>query len=688
MRHEKAEDSVRLGAIVDALPDLMLLVDEEGVYRDVFAHGKEHLLFAPSEKFLGKTAYDLFDAERAGLFMHEVMRSMRKGIDITLEYPLEIGDEELVFEARIVPVRPEAPGAKKHALVIIREITRMYEEAQRARLVEKVFEDATEGMLIENRERYVVKANPAMLDILEMDETQLLGRHADFFRPMLPAETVREIYESMETLGFWHGEAELRLLSGKKKLAWVSINVILDTEDAVSNYLVMVTDISEVRKSREQLEFMANYDLLTGLPNRVLLFEHLEHAIASIKRTESLGALLFIDLDNFKAVNDRFGHRVGDQLLVEVARRLKDAVRSSDTVGRLGGDEFLLIVENVHHVDEVLIIIQKIRAQFGMPLVLEGIELEITLSIGIALIPDDGEDVEMLVSAADQAMYVVKERGRDGFEFYSRHYSVLSHEYFRIQRGIRRAIREEAFTMVYQPQFSLADGRICGAEALLRCTLDALKEVPVEKLIAIAEESEAIHEIGRFVFRSVCAQVAQWRERSVMPVRIAMNLSRRELVSDTLVESVRENLSSCCVTATELEFEITESTLMQGGGRARKNIEALRKMGCRFSIDDFGTGYSSLSNLKLFNLDKLKIDKMFIDTLVSDTDDQVIVSATISMAKKLGLTVLAEGVEQNAQLALLRQYGCDEIQGFYFSEPLTAEKMTELLITMNGRGNP
>ncbi|MEJ2468517.1 MAG: diguanylate cyclase, partial [Campylobacterales bacterium] len=638
MWQARAENSVGLGSIVNAIPDLMFLVDEKGVYRDVFAHGKEHLLFAPPDALLGKTAYDIFDAEHAELFMESMVRAIRQGVDVTLEYPLEIGEQTLFFEARIVPLPPEAPDTLKYALVIIREVTKTHEEAQKARLVEKVFQDATEGMIIENAERYVVKVNPAMLQILEMEETQIMGRHSDYFRPLFQAETVRDIYDSMELFGFWHGEAELKLPSGKAKLAWVSINAVLDEEDAVSNYLIMVTDISEVRKSREQLEFMANHDILTGLPNRVLLFDHLEHAIATIKRTQSMGALLFMDIDNFKEVNDNFGHRIGDLLLIEVAQRLKDAVRSSDTVGRLGGDEFLLIAENVHHIDEVLIIIQKIRALFGMPLVLEGVELEVTLSIGIALIPEDGEDVEVLVSAADQAMYVVKERGRNGFEFYSRHYSLLSHEYFRIQRGIKQAIREEAFVMVYQPQFSITDGRVCGAEALLRCTLDGLRDIPVEKLIAIAEESEAIHEIGRFVFRAVCAQITEWRSLSVMPVRIAMNLSRRELASKTLVESVREHLSRCCVTPPELEFEITESTLMQGRGSARENIEALRKMGCRFSIDDFGTGYSSLSNLKLFNLDKLKIDKMFIDSLISDADDQVIVSATISMAKKLGLT--------------------------------------------------
>ena len=569
-------------------------------------------------------------------------------------------------------------------LVIVREMTKRFEQQQKALLVEKVFEDATEGIVIENADRFVIKVNPAMQEILETDEAEILGKHSEFFSTMLTPETVREIYHGMETSGFWHGECELRLLSRKKKLVWLSISSVLDDKGERSNFLVMVTDISEVQQSRDQLEFMANHDTLTGLPNRVLLFDRLEHTIAAVKRFKGLGALLFMDIDHFKDVNDNYGHHAGDQLLIDVAQRLKDAVRASDTVGRLGGDEFLLIAERLEHSDEVLVIIQKIRELFTLPCKTERAEIEVRLSIGVALIPEDGEDAETLVNAADRAMYAVKERGRDGFEFYSKHLSVLSHEYFRIQRAIRQALREEAFTVVYQPQFSIIDGRLSGMEALLRCTHDELKDVSVEKLITIAEENGSIYEIGHFVFRTVCAQIAVWQSLSLLPIRIAVNLSRRELGNPALVESVRKSLEAHRVSPLELELEITESTLMQSSAEARKNITALRELGCRFSIDDFGTGYSSLSNLKEFNLDKLKIDKMFIDALETDTDDQVIVSATISMAKKLGLTVLAEGVETAEQVRLLKTFGCDEVQGFFYSRPISAEKMTELLKAVNG----
>lgn len=679
----KIENAETLDAVVAAIPDVMFLMDGQGRYREVYAKGKEHLLFAPPEAIIGKSAYDVFDAERAAFFTAAVMKVLTTGDDVTIEYSLELQGNMLYFEARIVPVLRPHPE-ERFVLVIIREVTTRHEQEQKALLVEKVFEDATEGMMIESSDRYVIKVNPALQKILELAEAELLGKHSHFFNRMLPPETVEEIYRGMDTVGFWHGECEVRLLSQKKKLVWLSISAVTDDNGAISNYLVMATDISEVRKSREQLEFMANHDILTGLPNRVLLFDRLEHAVAALKRSGRLGALLFIDIDHFKDVNDNYGHHVGDQLLADGALRLKEAVRASDTIGRLGGDEFLLIIEEVRHIDEVLAVIQKIRELFMYPFTIEAIEIEVRLSIGVALIPEDGEDAESLVNAADRAMYTVKKGGRDGFEFYSKHLSVLSHEYFRLQCGLRQALREAAFEVLYQPQFAIDDGRLSGAEALLRCTYDGIREVPVEKLITIAEESGMIYEIGRFVFRSVCARIADWYALSLPPVRIAVNLSRRELGSPTLVDSVYESLQQYRVRPCDLEFEITESTLMQSSSDARRNIATLRELGCRFSIDDFGTGYSSLSNLKEFNLDKLKIDRMFIDTLETDNDDQVIVSATISMAKKLGLTVLAEGVENVEQLALLKRFGCDEAQGFFYSRPLSAETMTERLRSKSG----
>ncbi len=669
--------------VLDALPDIMFLVDEKGVYRDVFAAGKEQMLYVPREAIVGRRATDIFDAETGRTFLEATGEVIRSGQAKQIEYPMQVGGKKEFYEARIVPTECRCDGLRC-VLVIVREVTKRHADDSMARLIEKVFEEATEGIIIEDEDRTVIRVNPAMLRIIGMTEEELIGMRSESLSQRIPEEQANAIREGMESRGYWHGEITFTRGDGQERLGWLSMDAVADGGNRVSHFLIMLTDISEVRRSREQLEYMATHDRLTGLPNRVLLFDRLEHIIAKMERSGGMGALLFLDIDHFKDVNDNFGHQVGDKLLKEVGQRLSDAVRASDTVGRLGGDEFLIILEDLESIDEILVVIQKIRDLFALPVAIDGYEVDARFSIGIALVPDDGGDAEHLINAADRAMYVVKERGRDGFEFYSRDYSKLSHEYFRIQRAIRQAIRDEAFYMVYQPQFSLADGRLTGAEALLRCSIPEMEDVPVAKIISVAEESGAIHEIGKIVLRNVCEQIAQWRMLSLTPIRIAVNLSRRELGSETLVETILTQITRCGIEAGELEFEITESTLMQSGASAHENIGALREMGCRFSIDDFGTGYSSLSNLKEFDLDKLKIDRSFVEKLTTDRNDQIIVSATVSMAKKLGLTVLAEGVETAEQAELLRTFECEEVQGFFYSRPVKSEAMTELLKAING----
>ena len=672
----------RIDAILHVIPDLVLLLSAEGRYLDIYDKGRKEVLFQPKEMMIGKTPYEIFDHEQAKAFDDLLKKTFRTGQVESIRYELNVPKGLRRFEARIIPL-PEQNGSEEAAVVIIRDMTDLERSEQNARLLETVFAEATEGVMIEDGDRNVVFVNPTMEKLLGLSSEMCIGKHSTYFSAMLPDELIQPIYGAMETEGYWHGEVELKRFDGTSLLAWLSLDALKDATGNLANVVVMLTDISELAKSREQLEFLATHDALTRLPNRVLLFDRLEHSIATMNRKGGMGALLFLDIDKFKDINDNFGHHIGDQLLIEVANRLKDTVRSSDSIGRFGGDEFLMILEEVEHIDEVLVIIQKIRERLAIPFAFSELELEITMSIGIALIPDDGDDAEMLVNAADRAMYIVKERGRDGFEFYSKDYSVVSHEYFRIQRATRQAIREGLFRIVYQPQFALSDGRLTGAEALLRCDIEDIRDVSVAKLIAIAEESGTIHEIGKIVFDTVCRQIALWQKISLTPVNIAVNLSRRELEREGLPEMVRSSLGSCCVTPMALEFEITESTLMKSSSEARRNIETLRQMGCRFSIDDFGTGYSSLSNLKEFDLDKLKIDKSFIDALVSDEGDQVIVSATISMAKKLGLTVLAEGVETKEQVEVLQEFGCDEVQGFFYSRPVSAEAMTELLQALN-----
>jgi len=502
----------QLKAMVCAIPDIMFLVDTEGNYLDVFAEGKEHMLFIPENEIIGNNVAAVFEEDISTKFKDFVTRATKNGKLQRLEYVLTISGKKEYFEARAIPA-----GFKNKdldtAIVIVRNITRQKEQENTSRLADIVFEEATEGIMIEDADHRIARVNPSMTRILGMTDEELVGKHYSFFSSMLSRNTFDEIVEMVNgESGHWHGEIELKQKHMDSVLGWLTVDAVRNDKGQTINYVIMLTDISEIKHNRTQMEYLATHDYLTKLPNRSLLFDRLEHSIARMKRSRTRGALMFIDVDHFKEVNDTYGHRSGDILLQQIAERLNHLVRESDTVGRLGGDEFLLIIEKMEHIDELLVIIDKIQKLFMTPFTLLDTEVDITVSIGIALFPDNGEDSQTLIHAADQAMYSVKRRGRNGFEFYSEDFSILSHEYFRIQTALKRAFREDHFSILYQPQFSLSDGCLTGIEALLRCRDRDVENIPVSRLITIAEESGIISEISRYVLQKSCEQVAKWQE--------------------------------------------------------------------------------------------------------------------------------------------------------------------------------
>ncbi len=523
--------------------------------------------------------------------------------------------------------------------------------------------------------------------LLYRPKEEIIGKNVtDFFDQATSEKLLSLVQKAIKTQTLQCLEYEL-YLSSEKEFFEARVMPTYFKESDNDTAMVVVRDItkklqrkSEIEISKAEMKHLATHDSLTNLPNRALIFEHLNHAITIAKRTKNNGALLFIDIDCFKDINDNYSHQTGDLLLQDFALRLSQIRRNSDIVGRLSGDEFLLILENISKMDDILHIIEKIKAQLSIPFSINDINIELTVSIGVACFPENGDTADKLIHASDQAMYNVKKNGKDGFKFYTKEFSIISHEYFLIQNALRKAIKEDDFTIVYQPQFSLHDISLTGVEALLRCNNSDVKDIPISRLISIAEESNIIHNISRFVMQRCCKQIGEWQELSLSPLKIAVNLSRKELGEENLVQLITENLFACKIEPGILEFEITESTLLQNSHSAKKNINALRKLGCSFSIDDYGTGFSSLSNLREFDLDKIKIDKSFIADLENNENDKIIVSATINMVKQLGLTVLAEGVETKGQEKLLKEFGCDEVQGYYYSYPLEAEKITKILL--------
>jgi diguanylate cyclase (GGDEF)-like protein len=438
----------------------------------------------------------------------------------------------------------------------------------------------------------------------------------------------------------------------------------------------------ERKQSEDRIHFLANHDALTGLPNRALLKDRLSQAIFNAERYDRWVTLAFIDLDNFKIVNDSLGHSVGDELLKTVASRMVDSVRATDTVVRLGGDEFVvLLLDQPKSADIISAIIQKLGAAIAEPVPLGGRALRVTSSIGIANYPGDGMDAETLMANADAAMYRVKELGRDHFQFYTPELNAKVHENFLFQEELRSAVARSEFVLLYQPQIDLRTGRVFAVEALIRWKHPTLSMVPPTQFIPIAEETGLIVPIGDWALHEACRQNKAWQDAGLPHMNVCVNVSARQFAEKHLVARVIDALQESRLEAKYLELELTESLIMQDVEQAVAIMKELQDLGVQLSIDDFGTGYSSLSALKNFPVARLKIDKSFIRNLPTDENDKAVVSAVISLGQKLSLRVIAEGVETDDQVAFLRENSCDEMQGYHFCKPISALAIAELLKT-------
>lgn len=438
-----------------------------------------------------------------------------------------------------------------------------------------------------------------------------------------------------------------------------------------------MTDV--VERARLELSHSANYDFLTDLPNRMLLKDRLAHAIVMAQRHGKQLAVLFLDLDRFKHINDSLGHSVGDKLLQSIAKRLAACVRHSDTVSRQGGDEFVVLLSEIEHAVDATVSAEKILAALGAPHDIDEHDLQVNVSIGISIYPDDGEDAEILMQNADTAMYQAKEMGRDSYQFFKRAMNVRAVERQSVEGSLRRALRRQEFALHYQPKINLETGAIICAEALIRWRHPDWGLVPPAQFVPIAEECGLIVPIGRWVLREACAQARAWMDSGLPPILMAVNISARECRSKDFLDNVRAILNATRLEPRYLELELTESVLMQNDASTASMLHALKAMGVQLAIDDFGTGYSSLSYLKRFPIDTLKIDQSFVRDITTDADDATIVAAVIAMGQSLKQRVIAEGVETQDQLAFLRARQCDEGQGFYFSQPVRAEEFATLL---------
>jgi len=470
---------------------------------------------------------------------------------------------------------------------------------------------------------------------------------------------------------------------GSKRCIEASVLLKRDAQGAPIGFKGIIRDITERKRIEEKLNYLATHDALTGLPNRTMFGQLLSHSIQSAHRHKKQLAVLFIDLDRFKTINDSLGHDAGDTLLQEMAARFKNTLRTVDIVSRMGGDEFVILMEDVHDLSQVESLAHKILATVIKPMMLMGEECRVTASIGISLYPKDGQDEQTLIKNADIAMYFAKEEGKNNYQFYSKSIQTIANERMSIETNLRRALERNELFLNYQAKLDFKTGLITGVEALLRWINPRLGQITPTQFIPIAEETGLIIPIGRWVLKTACRQNAQWLRDGLPPVCVSINLSLKQLMDDHLVEDIRTALNESGLPPHLCELEITESMIMNNPSRFIEVLNRIKEIGVRLAIDDFGTGYSSLAQLKYFPVNTLKVDRSFIRNIPYDHENKAITEAIISMGKTLHLTVVAEGVETKEQAAFLQEQICDEMQGFYFSKPLAPHQFAALLQKQN-----
>ena len=466
---------------------------------------------------------------------------------------------------------------------------------------------------------------------------------------------------------------------GTKRYIESSISLQKDSSDKPIGFRGIVRDVTERKRAEERIQYLATHDALTGLPNRLMFGQLINHAIQAARRYQRQLAVFFIDLDRFKAINDSLGHEAGDQLLQEIAKRFKKSLRAVDVVGRLGGDEFIMLIEEMDELSQIENVAHKILSTAIQPIVLLGEECRVTASIGISIYPRDGEDEQALMKNADMAMYVAKEEGKNNYQFYSKDIQSKSNKRFSIETNLRRALERNELSLEYQAKVDFKTGAITGVEALLRWDNPYLGSVTPMQFIPVAEETGLIVPIGRWVMKTACAQNVAWQRQGLPPVCMAVNLSLRQLMDDNLLKDIKAALVDSGMAPNLLELEITESMVMQNPVRLIEVLTNIKKMGVRLAIDNFGTGYASLTQLRNFPIDTIKLDKSFIRNLPQDSKDKAITEAIIAMGKTLSLTVVTEGMETQAQKDFLQDHICDEMQGFYFSKPVAPDNFADLL---------
>jgi diguanylate cyclase (GGDEF)-like protein/PAS domain S-box-containing protein len=674
-----------LSAIIENQPGLIWLKDPKGSYLIVNQKFADAAGESSPDAVIGKSDFDYWPPELSKGYLADDTKVMQTKHTLSLEEKIVVNGQEVWHETFKTPAF-NAKGDIIGTTGMARDITTRRKTEEQLREAAAVMLNTHEGVMITDASSKLLAVNSAFTRMTGYTEAEVLGKNP---RLLNSGRQDRAFYQALwkdlMDQGFWQGELWNRRKNGEVYPQLLTISTIRDDEGKPSRYLGVFADITQIKENQAKLEFMAHHDPLTKLPNRSLAESRLEQELEQAHRHDQQLSVLFIDLDRFKQVNDSFGHLVGDELLCAVAKRLNERLREGDTLGRLGGDEFILIASPLQEKQDAAIIARDFINALSEPFLLSnGVEVFIGGSIGISLFPDDGTSVADLTKNADAAMYLAKENGRNQFSFYTSALNADARKKLEMENDLRRAVLQNDLSLHFQPKVDIRSGVICGAEALARWQKCDGAWIPPSDFIPLAEKSGVILTIGNWVLEQACAQIRTWLDAGLPEVCIALNVSARQFRSGHLDKLVKVALDKFNIPAHCLELELTESMLMHEPDRAIATMNKLKKVGVKLSLDDFGTGYSNFGYLRRFPIDSLKIDQSFVQGVTIRAEDAMIVDSIIGLAQRMKLRVIGEGVETSEQLAYLSTRGCDELQGYLFSKALSADEFAQLL--KSGKG--
>ncbi len=682
MKSEKIKDNTILKYILNSLKDVVFFKDKDLKYQAV---NESFLNYVGAEKYedvVGKSDYEIFSKEVADNFIasnKEIIKSRSCSTYLSYCGVSKTAKKKAECQTTISPVFDDS-NEFVGLIGYIQKLELDKEKENRERLIRKVFEYSNEGILITDGEQRITVANKTFLDMTGYQEEELLGlTPRDVFSQKYDEDFYMQIRKSLAQNGLWQGEIASYNKSGEEFLAYLTVTTIKDSFGNVINYIGMFFDVTKLKEAQLQLAYMSNYDSLTGLKNRVSLRYNLESAIKMAEKNAYMVGILYFDLDNFKEINDIFGHIVGDKILVQVAQRLKDEFENQDNLYRLEGDGFMVLIKNFALFGTLKQFVDKVFSIFKDEFILEDKTFTLTCSIGVSIYPSDGYDVDTLIKSADVAMYQSKKLGKNTYTLYSNDMTDTLLERVEIINDIRRGIKNNEFFLQYQPKINIKTDEIIGVEALVRWNHPKKGILYPDSFIPLAESNKLIIPLGKKILEMACKDIKHWMDTGVDldKFKIAVNISAVQLTNDNLYQTVRDIIHKTGVLPKYLELEITETSIMKDSLEAVKLFKKFRDLSISLSIDDFGTGYSSLSYLKKFSKCNIKIDRSFIADIPRDKDDMTITKTILGLGESMGLDVIAEGIETNEQKEFLLKEGCQQAQGYLYSKPLNIEDLEQ-----------